>query len=399
MYLMDSNLCCAVCGYATNDGSNWRRHIRTVRHLDRIRELESAEAGPATMETAMGTAMESAPAIPHSTATTVTPTISTTATPAISTPAPPRAITAAQFACNCGKSYRYRSGLSHHRKSCSDAAVPRTTSQATSRTTSQATSSTTSPAPHHPPAPEQSYIAAFMEVMKLQMAQQQEQTELVREMMTNLDHGGVVNNTTTNNQFNLNVFLNEDCKNALNLSEFLDSIQVEVSDLDYTKTHLLENGLRNIIVNALGRIGATERPFQCTDKKRRTLYVKHDGQWERDTRETNHQLLKDGIGVVQMKQIDHIKQWAVENPSYEESGPVQKEFVKLARVCTERLTDVQTSRIIGGVADATYIKHNTIAEDPISTGSISAGSISTGSISAGSISTGSISDEPNSSSE
>lgn len=323
---------CFDCDYTTNDGSNWRRHIHTKRHITRTKT--SAKMG-----------------------------ITGSVIPEHKIP-----ISKNKFSCVCGKSYKFRNGLYQHKKqniSCSlsddpsddvppevqmDADVPLDPNE-----------STTLP-------PTYSEMESFVEVMKQQMAQQHEQTKLVLEMVSKLEEvasssastPGSVHNTTnnTNNQFNLNVFLNEDCKNAINLSEFLDGIQLEFSDLDHTKTHTLEIGLRNIIVKALDRMGVTERPFHCTDKKRRTVYVKHNGEWARDGRDTNHCLLKEGIDVIQGKQINHIKEWVKTNPEYATAGPIQDEFVELARVCTERLTDAQTSRIIGDVVETTFVsKH------------------------------------------
>jgi hypothetical protein len=164
-----------------------------------------------------------------------------------------------------------------------------------------------------------------------------------------------IGNKVVNNQFNLNVFLNEDCKNAINMSEFVSSIQIELSDMDYTRQNSLECGIRNIIQKALAGMDVNERPIHCTDSKRRTLYVKENNRWERDTRDTNHQLVKDGIGLVQQKQIYHIRDWATANPTYTESGRIQDDFVRLARVCTDKLTDAQTSRIIGAVANDTVV--------------------------------------------
>lgn len=175
----------------------------------------------------------------------------------------------------------------------------------------------------------------------------------------------MIGDNVVNNQFNLNVFLNEECKNALNMSEFVDQLQIEISDMEYTRKNSLESGIKSIIHKALIGMDVSERPIHCTDSKRRTMYIKENNVWEKDTKETNHRLVKDGVDAVIGKQVDHIKKWVIENPEYATAGQIQDEFVELARVCSETLTDAQTSRIIGDVATKTCISQNKLTYDDV----------------------------------
>jgi hypothetical protein len=93
------------------------------------------------------------------------------------------------------------------------------------------------------------------------------------------------NNTTTNSHnksFNLNFFLNETCKDAMNIMDFVDSIKLQLSDLEKVGELGYVNGISNIIVKNLKELDVTQRPVHCTDKKRETLYVKDENKWEKD---------------------------------------------------------------------------------------------------------------------
>ena len=91
------------------------------------------------------------------------------------------------------------------------------------------------------------------------------------------------NNTNSNNKtFNLNLFLNETCKDAMNITDFVDSIKLQLSDLENVGKLGYVEGLSNIIVKNLNDLDITERPIHCTDKKREVLYIKDEDKWEKE---------------------------------------------------------------------------------------------------------------------
>jgi hypothetical protein len=113
------------------------------------------------------------------------------------------------------------------------------------------------------------------------------QTKLIHEMAANKSSSNVNNNNTINNvsnqQFNLNMFLNETCKDAMNLSEFLENMQVSMEDMEKTGELGFAKGMSRIIMNNLNAIDVCKRPIHCSDVKRETLYVKNNGVWEKET--------------------------------------------------------------------------------------------------------------------
>jgi hypothetical protein len=116
----------------------------------------------------------------------------------------------------------------------------------------------------------------FMAIMK-------ENSELKNMMIKVLENGIYNNNTNCNNKtFNLNMFLNETCKNAMNISDFMHSIQLQLSDLEDVGELGYINGISNIIIKNLKELDITQRPIHCTDAKREIIYVKDKDKWEKD---------------------------------------------------------------------------------------------------------------------
>jgi hypothetical protein len=114
------------------------------------------------------------------------------------------------------------------------------------------------------------------------------QTKLMKEMASNkgpsnVNNNNTINNNQTNNQFNLNMFLNETCKDAMNLSEFLENMHVSMEDMEKTGELGFAKGMSRIIMNNLNAIDVCKRPIHCSDVKRETLYVKNNGVWEKET--------------------------------------------------------------------------------------------------------------------
>ena len=107
----------------------------------------------------------------------------------------------------------------------------------------------------------------------------------VKNMMMEVIKNGTHNNNTTNSHnkaFNLNFFLNETCKDAMNIMDFVDSIKLQLHDLERVGEFGFVDGISNIIIKNLKELDVTERPIHCTDKKREVLYVKDENKWEKD---------------------------------------------------------------------------------------------------------------------
>jgi hypothetical protein len=121
------------------------------------------------------------------------------------------------------------------------------------------------------------------------------------------------NNTINNNQkFNLNFFLNETCKDAMNINEFIENIKITFQDLLTIGNSGFVNGVSDILLKQLKDLDVTKRPIHCTDSKRETIYLKENNSWNKDNKENNK--LKTAIEKVEYKNVAALQQWCNENP-------------------------------------------------------------------------------------
>jgi hypothetical protein len=135
-----------------------------------------------------------------------------------------------------------------------------------------------------------------------------------------------VNNSFNNNKtFNLQFFLNEECKNALNIRDFVESIQVQISDLENTGKLGYVEGISQIFINNLKQLENTDRPIHCSDYKRETLYIKNDNEWVKETGDKIN--IKNAIKQVANKNIkqiyNEVKNWQEKHPDYNDPDSKQ----------------------------------------------------------------------------
>ena len=129
--------------------------------------------------------------------------------------------------------------------------------------------------------------------------QNQDFQKQVLEICKNNNNNNTIINTNSNNNnktFNLQFFLNEECKDAMNMSEFINSIQLKISDLENIGKNGYVEGMSTIIIKHLNNTDVNKRPIHCSDAKRETLYIKEENKWEKDTLETK-QMFKAVRGV------------------------------------------------------------------------------------------------------
>ena len=184
----------------------------------------------------------------------------------------PLVIVSKNYSCqNCAKEFNDRAGLWRHKKKCS-VVEPHEESCVKNNTSDKD------------------------ELITYLMKENQEFKNLILEIVKK-DTNNTINNTTNNNTtnshnkaFNLNFFLNETCKDAMNIMDFVDSIKLQLSDLEKVGELGYVEGISNIIVKNLNELDVTQRPVHCTDKKRETMYIKDEDKWEKD--ESNSKIKK-----------------------------------------------------------------------------------------------------------
>ena len=208
------------------------------------------------------------------------------------------------YICGCGKEYKHASSLSGHKKKCNfKKEIQEIDDGPTNEKNEQ-------------PNDELSYKNMFIELMKqnqeLQktvVEQQKHYTETINDMIPKI---GNTTNNTNNNQFNLNLFLNEKCKDALNITDFMKSLELTMNDLVETGKLGYVDGISRIFVKALKDMDVTERPIHCTDIKRETVYIKDDNKWEKE--EDTKIKLKKTIRNIENKNLRMLPKWKEENP-------------------------------------------------------------------------------------
>ena len=203
---------------------------------------------------------------------------------------------AKKYECICGKSYKFSSGLSRHKKKC------------------------ISSRPNDVTGETETNMFNICDTIKELMEDNRKNQKLIGKMLEQntemLKQNSVLipkvgNNN--NNKISINVFLNDKCKDAMNLEDFIDTVKVTIEDLLYTKDNGYVKGISNIFVKHLTDMKPTERPIHCSDQKRLQFYVKDDNKWEKDNM---NKKIDNTIKKVEMKQILHLKEWERKNPNY-----------------------------------------------------------------------------------
>ena len=139
----------------------------------------------------------------------------------------------------------------------------------------------------------------------------------------------VNNNITNNNQFNLNMFLNETCKDALNIDDFMNSLELTVEDLEQTGKLGFVQGITRIFLKGLRDLDVTQRPFHCTDTKRETVYVKDQDKWEKESDKKTK--MKQALNQAVRKNLKLISLWREEHPDYLKSNTQDNDdYIKIS---------------------------------------------------------------------
>ena len=201
------------------------------------------------------------------------------------------------FKCICGKIYSDRSGLWRHKKICNYEDVQfKETNQESKKEESE----------------EMNYKELILTLINQNKELQSQLIELSKEKT-------ITNNMTNchNKTFNLNMFLNEKCKDALNINEFIDSLKITFADLENIGENGFVNGISKIFVNGLKSLDIYKRPIHCSDLKRETMYLKEQNVWEKDNE--NNDRLKKAVKLIAHKNMLKINDWKEAHPQCKNS--------------------------------------------------------------------------------
>lgn len=168
----------------------------------------------------------------------------------------------------------------------------------------------------------------------------------------------VINNNNTNNNnmtncynqtFNLQFFLNEQCKDAMNMKDFVNSIQLNTDDLESVGKLGYVEGMSNILITNLNKTELHKRPVHCSDIKRETLYVKDEDKWEQDG--PDHAKMTNAVLAVEHKNVRLMGEWAAQHPRCMDSNSNDNvKYFKLSKTITDGAQDGNISKVIKRVA-------------------------------------------------
>ena len=239
----------------------------------------------------------------------------------------------------CKKVYTTRTGLWYHKKKCSFKEVVQSEEMSKNDLIKQLI------------VQNQQLIFENKEFKELILEQSNKMLELATKPTS------VINNSNINNkQFNLNLFLNDKCKNAMNMSEFLDTIHIEDDDFENMGKLGYIQGISNIFIKGLKDLDETVRPMHCNDLKRETLYIKDNDTWNKDD---NKQKVRNAIALIAHKNFKYIPVWQEANPSsFDVTTKKNDLYMKIANQVTTAITpddDSGINKIIRNLANQVVI--------------------------------------------
>ena len=297
---------CICCDYNTSDKKDYTKHINTAKHKN---------------NTNVDIVLTN---IEEKSANTNINTNTNTKTNEI------------VIVCNCGKKYKSRQGLYAHKKKCGSLENEKTGNATNNQLTLT-----------------NDLIIKLLndnkEMREIIIKQQDQISELLPKIGNNF-----ITNNNNNNKFNIQVFLNERCKDAINMSDFIKSIQVSLQQLDYTKQNGIVNGLSNVIIENMNKLGLYQRPIHCTDIKRESLYIKDDDNWEKDV---NKEKIKKAIKDVSTKQFCALSKWTKEKPDFQ-NNEFKQNYNTHTLVAIANNKEQNEEKIIKKLCNNSYIKED-----------------------------------------
>jgi hypothetical protein len=255
--------CCENCAFISSNRKDYNRHIRTRKHLLSVASNQIE------------------PFLPQKTP---------------------------EHKCSqCNKTYYSKSGLWNHKKKCTQISI----NQTINGLEIDSPQTTTKNDMVEIPSETLNVNSLVLDLLKQNNELQKQLVELSKQTHV---INNTTNNNTQNNQFNLNVFLNEECKDAINIADFVESLKITVNDLEQTGHLGYVQGITRIFVQALKQLDVTMRPVHCTDIKRETVYIKDQDIWEKENNEKTK--LRNVLKKIARKNLKMLPAWQEQNPEF-----------------------------------------------------------------------------------
>jgi len=278
------NFLCEICDYNTSKKSSYDKHLTTAKHINHKN----------------GSKSEKLPKV-------------------------------AKNMCICGKIYSYNTGYYRHKKTCNY--KPLTDYSHTTADTQNIDHMLILELIKDNKDIKEFMIEQHKHVLE-NHKQSIEQNKHFIELAKLAGHNTTYTNSHNTNKFNINMFLNDKCKDALNISDFVSQLEVDIKDLEETGRLGFADGISKIFVNGLKQLEVYDRPIHCNDSKREVLYIKSNNKWEKE--DDNKPILTKAIKEVAHKNMKQIKEWQKINTDY--SDPDSKQNDKYLRIVSEAMS-------------------------------------------------------------
>ena len=271
--------CCKICDFYTSDKQDFKRHKLTAKHFSRKNGYKKKDG--------------------------------------------------VDYYCdNCGKGYKHRSGLSRHKNKCkveSGDSVELLPVLLENVTIPSKTGDNKKTGKIEITEKDAEINALKIEILKKELKHKDQLIDILK------TKGNTTNNNTNNfnncNNKNLtvNLYLNEHCKDAMNLTDFVNQITVQLEDILFQDRTTSAEGLSNIITNQLKNLEPTERPIHCSDQRRQHFYIKEGEEWKQKSGDDE---MEQSVRQIQIKQLQALKEWEDNNPNFMENDRLQAKYTK-----------------------------------------------------------------------
>jgi hypothetical protein len=277
-----SKTVCLMCDFKCSNTYDYRRHILTLKHIKNVN----------------GNKMETIYVEKNATSSQCELSVTDTNNVAPKSDNPTKKN--AKYTCDCGKTFNTRGGVWKHKQKCTYEVIIVDTN----------TNSLDNTVVLQIIQQNEDFKSLILE----QNTKVMDLCEVIKNNTTTTNNtmNNTINNNSNNKSFNLNVFLNETCRDAMNMKDFVDSIQITLTDIENMGKLGFVNGISNIIVNRLKAIDVHLRPVHCTDQRRETMYVKEKNQWNKE--EDDNKNIRRFIQLVAHKNTKNLSLFKNKHP-------------------------------------------------------------------------------------
>jgi hypothetical protein len=229
-----------------------------------------------------------------------------------------------KYICSCGKEYKYRQGLFNHNKKCNQTNIQTV---------------------------EKKEDPDYKELIMVLINENKEMRKTISELIPKVGN----NNNSNNNNINIKIdnitLLNDKCRDAISITEFIESITVNVKDLVFTSQKGLTNGVSNLFIEQLNNLPLVKRPIWCADKKRKKILIKEE-EWREDT---NQEKTKKAIKDLTVKQTKNINKYKDDNPDWMTNDKKKEKFIGIVKEATNELDEEKQLSIINNLLDTIHL--------------------------------------------